>query len=60
MFGYTRSRLSGVPLEERTYLNAYQCGLCHVLRREYGLPTSLLAGHEGRLLSLLVQQMLND
>jgi hypothetical protein len=55
MFGFARIRKSQLTPQEYCQLKSYYCGLCHALRQDFNLLSSLLVGWDGRFLALLVE-----
>jgi hypothetical protein len=54
MFGFARSQHLALAPEAIRTERAHYCGLCHALRRDYGMRAVALTNFEGRFLALLV------
>lgn len=60
MIGYARARGRLLTSEEADELKTYYCGLCHALRQDYGLVSSVLTGWDGRFIALLLDSQLHS
>lgn len=60
MFGFIRARRNSLTCNENFLLRKYHCGLCHMLREEFGLISAVYAGWDGRFLALLLDSQLDS
>ena len=54
MFGYVRPPLDQLTEEERERFRRMYCGLCHTLRRRYGLPARFILNYDFTYLAILL------
>ena len=53
MFGYIRPFKPELKIREYEVYNSVYCGLCHTLRKRYGLPARFLLSYDATFLALL-------
>lgn len=54
MFGYVRPNIPNLRVWEKTRYNAFYCGLCHALGREYGLVSRCCLSYDCTFLAIVL------
>ena len=54
MFGYIQANVRELKVREYEEYRSYYCGLCHSLKKRYGLPAGLLLNYDMTFLALLL------